>query len=106
MCHDVWRAQAGGLRTDPRSQVLRGTVEGRIRSSPAVEANGEPGMALARCQCHEHWSAIEDATGEDDVPDAVADLPSPRQPRRHEVVILQESFLRAAKPNCLRDFRD
>ena len=63
-------------------------------------------MALARCQCHEHWSAVEDATGEDDVPDAVADLPSPRQPRRHEVENVQESFLRVAEPDDPHDFRD
>ena len=64
------------VRTDPRSQILRGTVEGKIGSSPAVEAYGETGVALARCERHEHWRAIEYSTGEDDVPDAVADLPS------------------------------
>ena len=63
-------------------------------------------MALARCQCHEHRSTIEDATGEDDVTDAVADLPGPRQPRRNEVEMLQERLLRVAEPDDLRDFRD
>ena len=64
------------VRTDPRSQILRGTVEGRIGSSPAVESYGETGVALARCERHKHWSAIENPRGEDNVPDAVAHLPS------------------------------
>ena len=102
--HDLTRTEARMVCTDPRSQILRGTVEGRIGSSPAVEAYGETGVALARCERHKDWGAVEYPRGEDDVPDAVADLPVSRQPRRHEVAILQESFLRVAEPNYLRDF--
>ena len=74
--HDLFRTEAGMVRTDPRSQILRGTVEGRIGSSPAVESYGETGVALARCERHKDWRAIEYSTGEDNVPDAVADLAS------------------------------
>ena len=77
--HDLTRTEARMVCTDPRSQILCGTVESRIGSSSAVEAYGETGVALARCERHEHWRAIEYSTGEDDVPDAVADLASSRQ---------------------------
>ena len=38
--------------------------------------------------------------------DTAADLPSPRQPARHELIVLQKRLLRAAESDNLRNLRD
>ena len=59
-------------------------------------------MSLAGRHGHEHWTAVDNATTEDDVVDTPADLPCPRKSGRHELIILQQRLFSIAEANDLR----
>ena len=70
-----------------------------IVATASEEPYSEPRMPLARSNCREHGSPIEDTAAEHDMPNRISYLSRARYPRGHEVIVLQDGFLRVRQTN-------